>query len=371
MGTEVFQQQAKRDILLVQKALLNNDQKAYAELYNYYKDSLHSMLLKMTNNPEKADDLTIESFVQAFKNLHQYTPDYAFSTWLFKIASNHCIDYIHKSRQIQFDTDVLLENIEDGDSDQLDQIIKKEKINLISDVINKLKPQYRELIELRYLNDYSYKEIADELSLPIATVRARLFRARELIFSILKKETSLLSHEKGDYIDKNSKIITSLDASIFLDTNDSQFINDVEYAFNLFLAEFGFSLLSTTNPIFSSWFKKFKIKLKEFQKRPDVEKRMNEIEYILRQQAYLKPQSEIDKNQAEAVSKLLISLENIPNAAIKIGSILLIKLERENKQPLITIRTLNIDELIYLEKNPNLLNKPHEILNNLLIVGES
>src|SRR5881275_730636 len=74
------------DYQLVRKAIDKGDQKAYAELMSRYKDSIYFMLLKMVNNRDDADDLTIEAFGKAFKNLHQYTPEYAFSTWLFKIA---------------------------------------------------------------------------------------------------------------------------------------------------------------------------------------------------------------------------------------------------------------------------------------------
>ena len=81
------------DYILVQLALSKGDQKAYAELMGRYRESLYFMLLKMVNNKDDADDLTIEAFGKAFKSLHQYTPNFAFSTWLFKIATNNCIDY--------------------------------------------------------------------------------------------------------------------------------------------------------------------------------------------------------------------------------------------------------------------------------------
>ena len=67
-----------------------------------YRDSIYFMLLKMVNNKDDAEDLTIEAFGKAFKKLHQYTPNYAFSTWLFKIASNNCIDFIRKKKKNTF-----------------------------------------------------------------------------------------------------------------------------------------------------------------------------------------------------------------------------------------------------------------------------
>ena len=83
---------AKQDYKLVLQALESGDQQAYATLLNKYRDTLYFMMLKMTGNPTDADDLTLEAFGKAFKNLPQYSPDYAFSTWLFKIAANNCID---------------------------------------------------------------------------------------------------------------------------------------------------------------------------------------------------------------------------------------------------------------------------------------
>src|SRR6056297_3251000 len=90
-------EKAKHDYKLVRLAV-NGDEKAYAELLGRYKDSIYYMLLKMINNKSDAEDLTIEAFGKAFKNLEQYTPNYAFSTWLFKIATNNCIDFIRKKK---------------------------------------------------------------------------------------------------------------------------------------------------------------------------------------------------------------------------------------------------------------------------------
>lgn len=186
---------ALRDYHLVQAAIKDGDQKAYATLMNNYRDSLYFMLLKMTNNANDADDLTIEAFGKAFKKLEQYTPDYAFSTWLFKIASNNCIDFMRKKKKRTFS----MNNTTDGDdgqelatiipSDTLDpeeNIMKKEKVRMMREIVEKLKPHYRKLIELRYFKEYSYEEIAEELNLPLGTVKAQLFRAREFISNIMR-----------------------------------------------------------------------------------------------------------------------------------------------------------------------------------------
>ncbi len=186
-------EKGRRDYALIKKALEEGDQNAYAELMANYRDSLYFMMLKMTRNPHDAEDLTIEAFGKAFKNLKNYTPNYAFSTWLFKIATNNCIDFIrnkNKSAQVidqSMDrTDDLPARIPDIHLGPEEQFIKRQKIELMHSVIDKIKPHYKKLIELRYFKEYSYEEIVNELDLPLGTVKAQLFRARELLFNILK-----------------------------------------------------------------------------------------------------------------------------------------------------------------------------------------
>ena len=113
-GLEHLSEKAMLDFKLVQKAIHEKDQQAYAKLMDRYRDSIYFMLLKMVNNKDDADDLTIEAFGKAFKNLHQYTPNYAFSTWLFKIASNNCIDFIRKKKKNMLSIDRRYENDEGG-----------------------------------------------------------------------------------------------------------------------------------------------------------------------------------------------------------------------------------------------------------------
>jgi RNA polymerase sigma-70 factor (ECF subfamily) len=187
-------EKAQIDFKLVQLAV-QGDQKAYAELLSRYKDSIYFMLLKMVNNRDDAEDLTIEAFGKAFKNLHQYTPDFAFSTWLFKIATNNCIDFIRRKRKFTFSIDKGMENdsgqemqfeLKSPMPDPEEKMIKKQKAALMRDVVEKLKPRYKRLVELRYFHERSYEEIAEELNLPLGTVKAQLFRAREFLYQILK-----------------------------------------------------------------------------------------------------------------------------------------------------------------------------------------
>lgn len=186
---------AQYDYKLVRAAVDHGDQKAYALLMERYRDSIYFMLLKMVNNKDDADDLTIEAFGKAFSKLHQYTPSYAFSTWLFKIASNNCIDFIRKKKKNVYSLDKPIEGSDGGEMtidvastglNPEETYIKAQKVLLMQEVVEKLKPRYRTLVELRYFKEYSYEEIATELELPLGTVKAQLFRAREFLYNILK-----------------------------------------------------------------------------------------------------------------------------------------------------------------------------------------
>src|SRR5688572_16533828 len=187
---------AQHDCRLVKLALENSDQQAYAELMGRYRDSVYFMLLKMVNNKDDADDLTIEAFGRAFKRLHQYTPNFAFSTWLFKIASNNAIDHLRKKKQgdsysldtkfVNEEGQQLSQNIKSGTLDPEENFIKKQKIELLHDVVDKLKPKYKELVEMFYYQEMSHEEISQKLNLPIGTIKAQLFRARELLYTALK-----------------------------------------------------------------------------------------------------------------------------------------------------------------------------------------
>lgn len=183
----------QRDYKLIQQALQKGDQSAYAELLNLYRDSIYYTMLKMTHDPHDAEDLTIEAFGKAFKNLQQYTTDYAFSTWLFKIASNNCIDFIRKKKMHNNilesgdnKSGSLSTKIADNELNPEEEIINNQKILMMREVIHRLKPHYKKLIELRYFKEYSYEELVQELNLPLGTVKVQLFRARTFLYNILK-----------------------------------------------------------------------------------------------------------------------------------------------------------------------------------------
>ena len=186
-------EKAKADLLLVEQAKSGNE-KAFASLMNRYRDSIYFMLLKMVNNPYDAEDLTIEAFGKAFRNIELYTPKFAFSTWLFKIATNNCVDFIRKKQvspapldYLQENLDNVTVNIQSDLPDPEEALINHQKIAALKVIVSQLKPRYKTLIELRYYKEYSYEEISSELNLPIGTVKAQLYRAKTLLYNILIK----------------------------------------------------------------------------------------------------------------------------------------------------------------------------------------
>jgi len=191
-----FSEKAKRDLELVERAK-SGDQKAFAELMDYYRDSIYYLLFNMVKSAEDAEDLTLEAFGKAFKSLQQYLPNYAFSTWLFKIASNKGVDFLRKRRnKVHY---ISLSNHSDeeeswkpintlkaGGQNPEETMISKQKEIFMRKVIDKLNDPYREIIDLRYMKELSYLEIAEQLELPVGTVKARLHRGRELMLTALK-----------------------------------------------------------------------------------------------------------------------------------------------------------------------------------------
>jgi len=186
---------AKRDLDLVDAALGGN-QRAYTQLMSASRENIYFMMFKMVNNRDDAEDLTIEAFGKAFKRLEQYRPDFAFSTWLFKIASNNCIDFLRKKKKATLvsldqgysneDGDEMTIDIEEDNLNPEQAFMKEQRKEEMHKIVDQLKPKYKQLVELRYFEEMSYEEIADELNLPLGTVKAQLFRARELMFEILK-----------------------------------------------------------------------------------------------------------------------------------------------------------------------------------------
>ena len=192
---------AQEDMILIAQAV-KGDEQAYAKLMNRYRKSVYFMLLRMVNNKEDADDLTMETFAKAFRSLPEFNPTFAFSTWLFKIATNNCIDFIRRQKIKTYSLDMPIENsrsatgklivLEDLKPRPDDLATQNQQHSFLRNVIKELPETYRTLIELRYFHEYSYEEIADILEAPLGTVKAQLFRARELLQKALENRREFL-----------------------------------------------------------------------------------------------------------------------------------------------------------------------------------
>ena len=188
-------EKAKRDYVLLRKALDHNDQQAYAELMRLYRDSIYYMLMRMVKNKDDAEDLTLMTFGKAFRYLDKYTPQYAFSTWLYRIALNNSIDFLRvKNNMPQYFEEDLYTNsttsIIDQSEDNLqrtpeDEIIDKQRLQLLRAAVSELPERYRRVIELRYYEDLAYEEIAERLELTLSNVKIQIMRAKNMLAELM------------------------------------------------------------------------------------------------------------------------------------------------------------------------------------------
>ena len=192
-----FSDKALQDFKLIDSAVNEGDEQSYGQLMKRYNKPVYHMILKMVRNVDDAEDLTIEAFAKAFKNLHRFKKDFTFSTWLFRIATNNAIDFIRKKKLDTFsiDTgysddngDAVSIDIEDKNMNPQEEAINTQKIELIRMFVTKLPAKYQRLVRLRYFQELSYEEIAKELEAPLGTVKAQLHRARELMYELVKNK---------------------------------------------------------------------------------------------------------------------------------------------------------------------------------------
>lgn len=189
---------SRRDYVLLRRALDNNDQKAYASLMAIYRDSIYFLLMKMVRNSDDAEDLTLETFGKAFRYLDRYTPKYAFSTWLFRIAMNNGINHIHRksgmpqtitvagSSDNLDDAELLIDHIDtrSGDTPE-DYLIEKQRMNILRCAVRQLPEKYRKVVELRYFSELSYDEIAARLNISLSNVKIQLLRAKNMLAQLM------------------------------------------------------------------------------------------------------------------------------------------------------------------------------------------
>ena len=189
-------EKAKRDYVLLRKALDDNDQQAYAELMSLYRDSIYYMLIRMVKNKDDAEDLTLMTFGKAFRYLDKYTPKYAFSTWLYRIALNNSIDFMRVKNNMPqyFEEDLYTSNttsIIDQSEDNLqrtpeEEIIDKQRLQMLRAAVSELPDKYRKVIELRYYEDLAYEDIAERLGLSLSNVKIQIMRAKQMLTQLMQ-----------------------------------------------------------------------------------------------------------------------------------------------------------------------------------------
>ncbi|MEG1497901.1 MAG: RNA polymerase sigma factor [Bacteroidales bacterium] len=176
------------DHKLVERALQNSDQAAYTQLMQQYHDALYKIVMERIGNYAEAEDLTMEIFTKAFRKLHTFNPQYAFSTWIYNIAIHHCIDHLKKKKlpeQLLSDTPIICPPVEISPNDILWHNFQM--VN-IEDLIEKLPFMYQEVFYLRYVKTLKYKQIAKRLNIPLGTVKIKLFRGKAVLTELKKHE---------------------------------------------------------------------------------------------------------------------------------------------------------------------------------------
>jgi RNA polymerase sigma factor (sigma-70 family) len=172
------------------------DEGAFRALLGSYERAVYNICLRMVRDRLEAEDLAQEAFIKVFSMLERYDPAYAFSSWLFKITTNLCIDAIRKRR---VETVSMEEPVKGQDSEYVRQypspvdnperaMMKSERAKRLDEGIAGLPVHYRVIIILRHQQNLSYEEIADTLDIPLGTVKARIHRAREMLKNRLKGE---------------------------------------------------------------------------------------------------------------------------------------------------------------------------------------
>ena len=169
-------------------------QDAYKRLMKKYHNAIYHLIIRMVGNNDDVEDLTQEAFVKAFHSLSSFNDEFAFSTWLYKIATNNCIDYLRKRKLKTFSIDRPISS-QDGDQQYEipddshtpdTDILQDQQTSTIQYAIDHLPEKYRVVIIMRHQEEKSYEEIAEELDLPLGTVKAHIFRAREMLYKSLR-----------------------------------------------------------------------------------------------------------------------------------------------------------------------------------------
>lgn len=176
----------------IEKAILG-DQVAFTFLLDRYWNEVYGFMLQRTENETDAEDITIETFSKAFDKISTYNPEYQFNTWLIAIAKNVHIDLLRKKKSSLFiditdEEDDIAYTVADSSPSAEDKLITEQNLNRLLQYIKELKPAYQEVIQMRYFQEMSYQEIADELDEPLNNIKVKLLRAKKLLAEIISSK---------------------------------------------------------------------------------------------------------------------------------------------------------------------------------------
>lgn len=196
----------REDARLVERCLRGNE-KAFETLLNKYRSPVYSICYRMVKNQTDAEDLAQEVFIRIFSVLDRYDPSFPFSSWLYRITSNLCIDFIRRRRDGIISLDQPVQSGEGEMQRQLPsgtvmpdrEVESKEMIAAVEQAIGALPEHYRVIVILRHQEQLSYEEISNNLGIPLGTVKARIHRARNMIKDFLrnKKFVGETDHGRG------------------------------------------------------------------------------------------------------------------------------------------------------------------------------
>lgn len=179
----------KANLQEIIKSAKSGSQIAYSKLLDYFWNHVYGFQLIRTENENDAEDITVQTFSKAFDKIDTYKDDYEFKTWLITISKNIHIDLIRKRKKNILETagsnDVIKKVLDDAPSVE-DQLIIEQNLATLLQHIKKLKPHYQEVINLRYFNELSYADIANELKEPMNNVKVKLLRAKKLLAESIK-----------------------------------------------------------------------------------------------------------------------------------------------------------------------------------------
>ena len=173
----------------IQKAKLG-DQVAFTFLLDFYWNEVYGYMLKRTENETDTDDIVIETFAKAFDKIATYNPEFGFNTWLITIAKNVHIDMLRKKKSTLFleitdEEDSLANQVLDDTPTVEDTIITEQNLSKLLLQIKQLKPAYQEVIQLRYFQELSYQDMAEQLNEPLNNIKIKLLRAKKLLAEII------------------------------------------------------------------------------------------------------------------------------------------------------------------------------------------